>query len=180
METTHVNITHKTHVASFGKVNILYLNINSLKNKLNELEFLIGSYGNTIIHIIALTEIRTKTEENDKYCLHEYNAYFSNRQDGHGGVALYIHESFLSCLVESECTNNINFLCGKIIDLNIFIGVIYKQPLVSKSGFMEYMGSKIETIQNMILRPVPSTWGKWFWVNRLQRYEWPKLPGIHQ
>lgn len=151
METTHVNITHKTHVASFGKVNILYLNINSLKNKLNELEFLIGSYGNTIIHIIALTEIRTKTEENDKYCLHEYNAYFSNRQDGHGGVALYIHESFLSCLVESECTNNINFLCGKIIDLNIFIGVIYKQPLVSKSGFMEYMGSKIENIQNMIL-----------------------------
>lgn len=34
--------------------------------------------------------------------------------------------------------------------------------------------------QILSLRPVPSTWGKWFWVNRLQRYEWPKLPGIHQ
>lgn len=104
------NVTHYLHTFPYGKINLLYININSLRNKIEEIEIMLGSHGNKIIHFIALAEIRIKQEENNKYCIKGYTEHFSNRDDGHGGVALYVHDSFISCLIESECNADINFL----------------------------------------------------------------------
>lgn len=104
------------------KYNILYLNINSIKNKLYDLEDLIGNLGE--IHIIALTEIRIFSEQNQYYNLNNYNAFFNNRFDGDGGVALYIHRSLDSVLLDSTCVNNVHRLVVNIPQISINVAVL--------------------------------------------------------
>lgn len=95
----NLNIKYYSSTIRLSKYNALYLNINALKNKFEDLCDLIDKLGN--IHIIALTEIRIIQEENKYFNIPNYIAYFSNRTDGDGGVALYIHNSLTSCLMES-------------------------------------------------------------------------------
>lgn len=146
-----MNVKHKLNASRLGKVNLIYMNINSIRNKLDELEYLIGSYNNKIIHFIALAETRIKEEENYKFNIVNYNVHYSNRNDGHGGVGLFVHESYQACVLESECVDNINFLCVDILELSMKIGVVYKQPQVSKLQFIEYMEKKLEKFDGMIL-----------------------------
>lgn len=39
------NITHYLHTFPYGKINLLYININSLRNKIEEIEIMLGSHG---------------------------------------------------------------------------------------------------------------------------------------
>lgn len=69
---------------------ILYININSIQNKIEKIESLIkiAEGKNSIVHFIALAEIKLEKEQNKYYNIENYNAYFNNRIDGDGGVAL--------------------------------------------------------------------------------------------
>lgn len=126
-------VQHNINSIKLGKYNLLYLNINSLFNKLEEIELILNQLGN--IHFIALTEIRLHGEQNFAFNFNNYQAYFNNRNDGQGGVALYVHESLVSSLVLSDCTENINQLVVKINSLGISIAVLYRQPTANLSTF---------------------------------------------
>lgn len=139
-----LNIKHKLQSTLDGKFNVLYININGLRNKLEDLEIIIASYGNKIVHLVALAEIRLFQGENNKFNLNHYSAYFSNRSDGYGGAALYVHESLSGFEIFNECVNNIHCLIVKILSCNFNVGVSYKQPLVQKREFIEYFRSIIE------------------------------------
>lgn len=129
------NVQHKLNIKKYGKFNILYLNINSLRNKITELEHQLPK--NRIVHIIALTEIRIFEEDNIYFNINNYQAFFNNRVDGHGGCALFIHSSLLSREIYNACKNNINALIIRLLDLTMNIVVVYKQPVVKIEPFLD-------------------------------------------
>lgn len=133
---------------SYSKFNLLYLNINSLLNKLDDLEFTITELNNkntrNIIHFIALTEIRLHDYQIPYFNIQSYTPYYCTRNDGYGGCALFVHSSLNSNLVESKSVHNIELLTVKINDLALNITVVYKQPLVNNDLFTNTLHSFIQ------------------------------------
>lgn len=148
-----INIKYFKNKQGNGKYNLLYININSLRYKLFELEAQIKLYNNnnTILHFIALTEVRIYDYETGFFNLPNYNVHFSTRSDGDGGCALFIHNSLNCELISADSTHNIDSVMVKIIDLNLFIIVIYKQPTVSFNLFSEIINRLVCTGNRMIL-----------------------------
>lgn len=146
-----INIKHFMNKQGNGKYNLIY--IYSLRNKLFELEAQIQLYmnNNIVIHFIALTEVRIFDYDKMYFNLPNYNVYFSTRSDGDGGCALFVHNTFNCELIASECSHNINTSTVKIIDLNLNIYVVYKQPPVSFNVFNEIINKHIHTRNGTIL-----------------------------
>lgn len=63
------------------KFNIIYLNINSLKNKLHEIELMIEEHKRrgTVLHCIAMTEVRLDDDYSSYYNLSNYKSFFCNK-----------------------------------------------------------------------------------------------------
>lgn len=137
---------HKKNV--LGKFNLLYLNINSLRNKLDELELEIFNLRkrnkNKIIHAIALTEIRLEEHITSFFNLPNYSSFFCTRPDGHGGCALFVHESMNCNLIEKKSIFNIELLMVNITELAASITVVYKQPSVNNDTFIQTFNTYIE------------------------------------
>lgn len=146
-----INTKYKLNTFTLSKLNILYLNINSIRNKIDEIEIIIASHSNKIIHFMALTEIRITRETNKFYHIPNYNVYFNNRDSGDGGVALYIHDSIQTTEIHNECIQNINFLMIRINKLKFNLGVIYKKPTVTNNTFNEFMRNKLSRNKKTII-----------------------------
>lgn len=102
------NINHSIDQLHFGKYNILYLNINSLSDsKLHDLE--------VYLETISI---------NNDVIIPQYNAYFSTRANGHGGCAVFIHDSLLCNCIYSNSDSNVNILMVNITNLKMNISVI--------------------------------------------------------
>lgn len=86
-----MNVTHRLGDVRYNKFNLLYLNINSIKNKLDEVQIQVDQCPEPI-HFIAMTEVRIFEYENKFFNLTGYNAFYNNRIDGHGGVVLFVRE----------------------------------------------------------------------------------------
>lgn len=150
-----IQLHHYEHKLILGKCNILYININSIQNKLDDLEINIHNitqkYKNQVIHIIALTEIRLQEHLTQYYNIPHYASYFQTRSDGHGGCALFIHDSITSNLIEKKSIQNIEFITVSIIELNVSITVVYKQPAVEVNLFIDTFKSIIGNKKNIIV-----------------------------
>lgn len=90
----NIEIKHFNNKLMFGKVNLLYLNINSILNKLDDLqihlhEILLKNKKKTI-HMIALTEVRLHDNITPYFNLPLYTSFYSTRSDGYGGCALFV------------------------------------------------------------------------------------------
>lgn len=120
-----LNIKYFKNKKGNGKYNLIYININSIRNKLFDLEAQINSFNstNSKIHFIALTETRIFDHDSTYFNLENYNVFFCNRPDGDGGCALFIDNMFNCELVESYCRHNVNILTVNIIDINLHITV---------------------------------------------------------
>lgn len=105
------------------KLNILYFNSQSMRNKLHEIIFFINSFKYPI-HLIIVSETYLYEEENVFYDICGFKAYHSNRiknkkrsksegkkiHDGRGGgVSVYVNVKLCSTFVSSEYTDNKNF-----------------------------------------------------------------------
>lgn len=111
------NVNHGVNWTKFDNFNLKYWNANSIRNKLYTIEDEINSNSDKIIHFIAITETRIFSHQTDFYNIQNYNAYFNCRNDGYGGVALYVHESLNSNLIESAEEHKINYVIVKIPDI---------------------------------------------------------------
>lgn len=150
----NINLKHINAKLILGKYNLLYFNINSLRNKLYDLEveiFNITRNKNKIIHFIALSETRIGEFEIPYLNIENYNAYHCTRKDGNGGVALFVHHSLSSNLVYSKSELNIELLMVNIINIGIKTLVVYKQPPVNGDAFIEALRARIENVNNMII-----------------------------
>lgn len=123
-------------------LNVLSLNVQSIRNKFNEIKNLIASYDFTV-HVIVLSEIFIYSQEQDRYIINNYNSYFLCR-DGNrgGGVVVYVlktitsNKSFELNFMDNSFLN-INFSCFKF---NLL--AIYRPPSSDKSEFL----NKLEEI----------------------------------
>lgn len=145
-----LEIAHSLNKTKFDQFNLKYLNINSIRNKIFELENEINS-NNKKIQFIALTEIRIFPNESDLFNLPNYNSYFSCCTDGHRGAALFVHDSIDSSLIESNTQFKINYVIVKIPALKASIAVIYKKPTVSKEKFFTVLTHILTKANNIIL-----------------------------
>lgn len=144
----NLNIQHSNSKIIFGKFNLLYLNINSLRNKLNDIEFDLYNLtrkNKQTIHFIALTETRIGDCEIPFINIQNYNAYHRTRSDGNGGVALFVHHTLTSNLIDARTVNNIESITIDILNIGVKVMVIYKQPPVNGDIFMHELLSHIET-----------------------------------
>lgn len=96
-----------------GKFNLMYLNINSLYNKLDDLESAIAEFtrndSKKTIHFIALTEVRLQEQQAKYFNLPHYTAFFCTRPDGYGGCALFVHDTLGSNIIEKNRTLILNY-----------------------------------------------------------------------
>lgn len=144
-------VTHKINSFKFDQFNMKYWNINSMRNKIFEIENEVSLVSNKTVHFVALTETRIFENEIDLFNLPNFKAYFSCRDDGHGGAALFVHESLDSSLVESACLFKINYVIVKIPALRASIAVLYKKPTVSNSKFFAVLTQILSKTNNIIL-----------------------------
>lgn len=132
-----------------GKYNILYLNINSLRENLEELEFI--SKERPGIFFIVLTGIKISQQQNATFNIHNYRAHFNNRGDGKAGVALYVHQSMISTEIINNYTENVHQLAVQIHSLGIKLGVIYTESETKKEIALQMYNEMIEKHRNLIL-----------------------------
>lgn len=144
------NVTHTINREKFDEYNLFYWNINSLRNKLYQIENEINTFKGKPIQFITLTETRIFEHDIPFYNIPKYNAYFSCREDGHGGAALYVHESIDSNLIESGCKFKVNYVIVNVPSLRSSIAVIYKKPTVSHDKFSMVL-TEILTKTNRII-----------------------------
>lgn len=90
------------------KLNILYFNAISIRNKWDEIISFLNSF-KCQIHCIIITETRLYREENKFFNIQNYISYHSNRvydrwsgEGRGGGVAIYVHSSLTSTLIHEE------------------------------------------------------------------------------
>lgn len=151
----NINLIHQFDKIKMSNLNIYYININSIFNKLDDLELHLNSLSlnnnNKIIHILALTEIRIHEHQTPYFNIPHYTPFFCTREDGHGGCALYVHESISCCLTEKKSLNYVNHITVNLLDLSFSIMVVYKQPAVSPELFIEMMHELIENKRDVIV-----------------------------
>lgn len=140
-------------IISDGKFNLLYININSLRNKLDDLEVFIDRLKNDgiIVHFIALTEVRLDDSITKFYGLPDYTPFFCNKQNNSGGVVLYCIDTLPCSLVTKISIDNVELLCVSIINLNIKICVVYKQPKVPPNIFIPILDTFMEKYNRCII-----------------------------
>lgn len=132
-----------------GKYNILYLNINSLRENLEELEFILKERPG--IFFIVLTGIKISQQQNATFNIHNYRAHFNNRGDGKAGVALYVHQSMISTEIINNYTENVHQLAVQIHSLGIKLGVIYTESETKKEIALQMYNEMIQKQRNLIL-----------------------------
>lgn len=149
-----MNLKHINHRLSMGKFNILYLNINSILHKLDEIEIHLHSIlkdANKTIHCIALTEVRIHEHQTSFFNIPSYTSFYSTRNDGYGGCALFVHESNSAHLVERQSKNNIDCITVNLMELSTSIIIVYKQPAVNNDVLMEFLNVFTDNKKNFIL-----------------------------
>lgn len=142
-----IKIKYEKNNFKLGKFNIIYLNINSLRNKLDELEEIIHNLQNRngkIIHFIVLTESRLRDEDTQYFNINNYASFHCVRRDGYGGCALFVHESITCNFIAKKSELNIELLAVNIIELSLNIIVVYKQPPVSTDTLVDVLLPFIE------------------------------------
>lgn len=152
-EPINYHVQHSLDDILPSKYNILYININSLKNKLDDLELFVHGLNEskTEIYIIAVTNIKIDKESTKFTNLPDYNSYFSTNTIDQGGVALFIHKSLTSGVLETLEDNNINCLVANLPKLKINVGVLYKHPTAKTIELTKYYKTILKDNQSMIL-----------------------------
>lgn len=126
----------------------MYINIRSLRNKIEEITIL------TAIHqpdILVLTETWLYQQESDNIKILNYSAYHSCRETRGGGVSIFIQKKYEANIILESNQNNNNILIIYINTLKVHMGAIYKQPSSCIKSFLEKLDQTILPIRNAIL-----------------------------
>lgn len=151
-----VNIKHYKNKIS-GKINsddflnVIYLNIRSVRNKFTDIKNLMTSY-DFIIHILVLSEIHINSNEQDRFQLNNYDAFFSCRDENKGGgVVIYVLSTILSKLKYEQCFCESNLLIVNLPVLNCNVMAVYRPPHVNKNDFLNTFEEIISQHKNMYI-----------------------------
>lgn len=140
-----------------NKVRILYLNTQSLKNKIDDIELMIFKYNPMII---ILTETWLKQNEINYYNFNNFSSFHSVRDNNQstilqkgGGVSVLVSESVMGHII-FEYKNNFNNVMGiniPCLNINIFGIYISNNPLNNIPVFLEELDKIMEKFKNSYL-----------------------------
>lgn len=152
------NNKHFLNLSSFSleskdllSLNIFYVNINRLQNKLAELEILLSTL-NEKIDIIILTETFLYLAEIKFFNMNGYKAYHSTREsrDG-GGITMFVHLDldFTLSKIEISLENEYVVLHSKV--LNLHVTAFYKPPHTCHQIFLNLLEMLTNNYKNQII-----------------------------
>jgi hypothetical protein len=128
----NLNVKHYNHIYQSNfrdSINCLYINAQSLRNKIFDLRDYIDSVSYPI-HVILLTETWLKETDLPFFNLPGYDVFNCTRRTGTGGgVAIYVLNSFdqASITYRSDFSGN-NILVISLLRRKIKFAVIYRKP----------------------------------------------------
>jgi exonuclease III len=135
----HKNISVK------NGLNILYMNINSLRRKLESFEQFLSEFP-VEIHVIILVEINLTSGSEQFFNIEGFVGYFGLRKGKeYGGVAIYVNENLTSNLTKNEQCEFSNFLSVELVDYKFSIIGVYTPPDSNFRTFMDYFDSFLDS-----------------------------------
>lgn len=136
-------------------LNIIHINIQSLRNKLdnlNELIHTIETNTNKKLHVIALSEIWIYDNENEYYNMEEYNVFFSNRNNKRsGGCCIYVLKEIQSTFIKEFEYEYSNVVIIKIDKFDVKIACIYRYGKSDISKFNEKMENEVYKYKRVLI-----------------------------
>lgn len=149
----NVNISHynalPNNVSTNTIFNCLYLNAQSLRNSIDDIQNFVDS-SNIIFHVICIAETWLKTHDISFFNLPGYESFHSVRKDKNGGgVAIFLLNSFDtgSILFEDDLLNN-NLLVISLQRNKFNLGICYRQPGNPSDANGRLFLEKLEMILN--------------------------------
>lgn len=106
------------------KINVLYINSQSIKNKLDKIEAYLAQI-NSETHIIAVTETWVAEHEKKFYNLPDYTVAYSSRAKRGGGCAIFCRNNLTANIVQETEKNDITYLCIYVEEIKMHFSVIY-------------------------------------------------------
>lgn len=130
-------------------VHIFYSNINRLRNKIDDLEVIVL---NRKVDIILLTETWLNQNETDSMYIKNFSCIHICRNSLGGGSAIYIRDNIKWTPKTSQITKSNNeFVIINLDELNIKIGVVYRQPSSNVNVFNEETENILNNNKRLIL-----------------------------
>lgn len=123
-----ISYTNFNSINLANALNILLLNIHSLRNKLNLTEAEIIRLKRP--KIVILTENWVEPGTEDYYNINGYTSYHSTRPDGYGGVSVYIDSNLKHSLIAtgSIVSDEVQYLRFRIHEGDFDLLAIYRRP----------------------------------------------------
>lgn len=129
-------------------LNILYINIRSLRNKINDIELLLV---NQNIDMLLLSETWLHNNEKDNFFMNGYHMIHNCRDSGGGGgIAIYLKNTIDYNIKESINQENNQILIINIPNKNINFGIIYRPPSTNISKFINFFDSILHKYKNTL------------------------------
>lgn len=127
-------------------LNILYINIRSLRNKVDDLMEIVNKH-DFEIHIIALTETWIYPNEVEYFNIPNYNVVHHCRDSRGGGVSLFIKDNleYDQRHIREMEIEDCNILCVCLTKVNCVIINIYRAPRNKADVFLAQIDKIMET-----------------------------------
>lgn len=129
-------------------LNLLHLNIRSLKKKLNELEILAKI---TKADIITVNETWLKANDEQFFKIQDYDAYFNSRDDGYGGSCIYINKDISVKSVKKIVQYNSIIVEIGDTHKNFKIITTYRPPRDDCRNFLTFLEHNLLNHKNSII-----------------------------
>lgn len=151
-----VNITYDLDITNINNVsvnnfNCIYLNIRSLRNKLDEILLFLASFNKTI-HILILVETWLHESEKSITNLPSYNSIHSVRTDKlGGGVSIFVKDNLIFNSVYENVLDNNNILIISLPEQKIYVCGIYNNPRSDINNFFVYLNNIMSIYKNLLI-----------------------------
>lgn len=145
-----INYKYPNEIFLSSNLNIISININSIRNKTEDLNLYISQY-NTPIHVICVTEIRLTPNELHLCHLDDYEKVCCPRSTrAGGGVCLFVHRSTVFDVLVTE-----EFFEGSAVVVAlrkpiVKIGVIYRPPQADINESINFLDKLLETHRGLV------------------------------
>lgn len=129
-------------------LNVINFNIHSMRNKLELIEAELTKLPR--IDIIVITETWMIPGTEDMYNLEGFTAYHESRNDGYGGLAVYVRDNLSHTCVTRRNFQNIQMIVIKLSTCRII--AVYRQPVSSNTNsFFQVIDDMLETTEDCLL-----------------------------
>lgn len=146
-------IVKDVNYVALENINILYLNIRSLLNKLDDLNEILRQVPFNETHLVVLTETWLFANEVDFFNLRSFNAIYHCRKSVGGGTSICMREDIDYTINDTSTIklDDCNYLSVKLTKMNITLWSIYRPPKSNLPIFLEQFDKIIAEEKTAVL-----------------------------